>query len=99
MARRIRDSATMRWDNPGMRGSGGGDARSGLLRNDEPRLFLGEGEVCAACSCGGLYGRVAVICMGGRAMFVAEILSAGKSCRMHGRAQWCVWRRVCLLSE
>jgi hypothetical protein len=22
----------MRWDNPGMRGSGGGDARSGLLR-------------------------------------------------------------------
>lgn len=37
---RLKDSA-MRWDNPGMRGSGGGDARSGLLRNDEPRLFLG----------------------------------------------------------
>lgn len=32
----------MRWDNPGMRGASGGDARSGLLRNDEPRLFLGD---------------------------------------------------------
>jgi hypothetical protein len=34
----------MRWDNPGMRGAGGGDARSGLLRDDEPRLFLGDEE-------------------------------------------------------
>ena len=61
-----------------MRGSGGGDARSGLLRNDEPRLFLGEAEVCAVYFCSGLYGRVVVVCVGGCARFVAGFFVCGQ---------------------
>ena len=35
----------MRWDNPGMGGNSGGDVlRSGLLRRDEPRMFLGADD-------------------------------------------------------
>merc|ERR1711969_374598 len=37
--------AVMRWDNPGMGGNSGGDVlRSGLLRRDEPRMFLGADD-------------------------------------------------------